>query len=167
MNLPQLAKKAATSKLYRKLLSRGLNTMVPFNKPHGFKVLEISDNHLKTMLPYKKRNLNHLKGLHACALATLAEITSGFLLISKLDPKKFRIILKSLKMNYHWQAKMGAIAEFKISDDFYQKEILNPIEKKGQVLLPCEVKILDMENHHLATGIAEWQIKDWTKTKAK
>lgn len=167
IDLPKLARKAATSSLYRKILSRGLNKIVPFNGPHKFRVEEISANHLQTVLPYRKKNLNHLKGLHACALATLAEITSGFLLISRLNPRRYRIILKKLEMEYYYQAKMEAFARFEISEEWMQNEILNPLQKKGLVLLPCEVKIYDRDKNHLATGIAHWQIKDWKQVRTK
>ncbi len=167
MNLPKLAKKAAESRFYRWLLSQGLNRMVPFNKPHKFKVEDIGDNHLQTVLPYRKRNLNHLKGLHACAMATLAEVTSGFLLISKLDPRKYRLILKKLEMEYHYQAKMEAWARFEISEEWMQDNIIEPLSVEGVVLLPCTIEIYDRENNHLATGIAHWQIKDWKGVKTK
>ncbi len=167
MDLPKLAKKAAHSKFYRKLLSMGLNRMVPFNYPHKFKVEEISENHLQTALPYIKRNLNHLKGIHACAMATLAEVTSGFLLISKLDPRKYRLILKKLEMEYHYQAKMEAWARFEISEEWMEENIIRPLEKEGVVMLPCTIEIYDREKNHLATGIAHWQIKDWKGVKTK
>ncbi|MEQ9412809.1 MAG: hypothetical protein RIF39_03210, partial [Cyclobacteriaceae bacterium] len=31
-----------------------LDRMIPFNKPHGFHVVEIGDYHLKTCIPYRK-----------------------------------------------------------------------------------------------------------------
>ncbi len=167
MNLPKLATKAAHSKFYRWLLTLGLNRLVPFNFPHKFKVEEISDNHLQTVLPYRKRNLNHLKGLHACAMATLAEVTTGFLLISKLDPRKYRLILKKLEMEYHYQAKMEAWARFEISEEWMEENIIKPLSEEGVVLLPCTIEIYDRENNHLATGIAHWQIKDWQRVKTK
>ncbi|MCK5104546.1 MAG: DUF4442 domain-containing protein, partial [Cyclobacteriaceae bacterium] len=75
MDITKIVKKAQGSSIYLKILNIGLNRMVPFNKPHGFKVVEIGDYHLKTMVPYKKSNFNHIKGIHACALATLSEFT--------------------------------------------------------------------------------------------
>ncbi len=167
MDLPKLAKKAAKSGLYRKLLSMGLNRMVPFNYPHKFKIEEISDHHLKTVLPYIKRNLNHLKGLHACAMATLAEVTTGFLLISRLDPKKYRLILKKLELEYHYQAKMEAYARFEITPQWMEEKIITPLNNDGVVLLPCTIEIFDRRDNHLATGVAHWQIKDWKKVKTR
>lgn len=167
MGLPKLARKAEKSGFYRKLLSFTLNRMVPFNYPHKFRIEEISRTHLKMVLPYKKRNLNHLKGLHACALATLAEVTSGFLLISILDPKNYRLILKKLEMEYHYQGKMEAYARFEIDEDWIKDSILPALQEGSAIVIPCKVEIYDRKENYLATGIAHWQIKNWNNVKTK
>jgi len=166
MNLSALAAKAEKSKWARGLLNYFLNSKIPFNKPHRFKVEEISAEKLVVSLPYRKRNLNHLKGLHACAMATLCEITSGFFLISRLDPKRYRLILSKLEMEYHWQAKQTAWASFSMSE----QEILQlkeTLEEIGKTTISCDLKIYDGANKHLATGTAHWQLKDWQQTKVK
>jgi hypothetical protein len=141
--------------------------MVPFNYPHKFRVEEIDKDRIRIKLPYRKRNLNHLKGLHACAMATLAEVSTGFLLISRLNPKKYRLILSKLDMEYHYQGKSAAYASFQIQPDWWETDVIQPIEKEGLINLPCEVKIIDADKNHLATGTAYWQIKSWEKVKTK
>lgn len=160
-------KKAQTSKFYRRVLSIGLNRMVPFNLPHRFRIEEVKEDLLAVRLPYIKRNLNHLKGLHACAMATLAEVTSGFLLISKLDPKKYRLILRKLDMEYHYQGKTSALAAFSFDEDWWSSQVIEPIEKDGIANVICTVEIKDTAGNLLSTGNAHWQIKDWQKVKTK
>ncbi len=167
MDIVKLVKKAETSSFYRGLLSRGLNRIVPFNKPHRFRIDSVGSSHLKVCLPYRKRNLNHLKGLHACALATLAEVSSGFLLVTNLNPEKYRLILQKLEMEYHYQGKMDALAEFSFKKDWLDQKVRKPLEEQEALLIPCEVKIHDTEGNHLATGVAHWQIKNWNKVKTK
>ena len=167
MDPKKLIAKASNSSFYRKLLSYSLNRMVPFNKPHRFSIEEVNSRKIKIKLPYIKRNLNHLKGLHACALATLAEVSSGFLLISNLNPKKYRLILQKLDMEYHYQGKSAGFAEFVIEESWWKEKVLGPIEADGLVLIPCKVEIKDIDENLLATGIAHWQIKDWQKVKTK
>ena len=103
MDMMTFVSRAKSSGFYRWLLNVVFDRMVPFNKPHRFRILEIGDHHVKTYLPYRRRNLNHVNGLHACALATLTELSSGFLLAARLDPKKFRLILKRLEVDYLYQ----------------------------------------------------------------
>ncbi len=163
----KILEKAKKSSFYRGLLNFMLDRMIPFNKPHGFKVIEIGDYHLRTRIPYRKSNFNHIKGLHACALATISEFTTGFLLITKLDSKKYRLIMQKLEMNYHYQGKMDAYAEFRISENWLHDQIYTPLEVKDAIVVICEVRITDANGNHLTTGFVHWQIKDWLKVKTK
>lgn len=159
--------KAKNSSFYLALLNWSLNRMIPFNKPHAFRILEIGDYHLRTIIPYRRKNFNHIRGLHACALATISEFTTGFLLVSKLDAKKYRLIMQRLEMDYHYQGKMDATATFTISEDWLQQQIYDPLKTQDAVVIVCEVKIHDEQGNHLTTGKVYWQIKDWQKVKTR
>lgn len=163
----KILEKAKHSAFYLKVLNWSLNRMIPFNKPHNFKIFEIEDFRLKTIIPYRKRNFNHIKGLHACALATISEFTTGFLLLSNLDMTKYRIIMQRLEMDYHYQGKMDAFAEFVISKQWLTEKIIDPLQTQDAVIVPCEVKIVDSKGNHLTTGKVFWQIKDWSRVKTK
>ncbi len=163
----KILEKAKKSSFYRRLLNFLLDRMIPFNKPHGFHVTEIGDYYLKTGIPYRKSNFNHIRGLHACALATISEFTTGFLLVTKLDAKKYRLIMQKLEMNYYYQGKMDAYAEFSISEEWLNNEVYSPLNNAEAVVVVCEVKIHDKDGNHLTTGLVHWQIKDWGKVKTK
>ena len=163
----KIIEKAKHSQFYLKVLNWSMNRMVPFNKPHGFKIVSIGDDHLKTSIPYRKSNWNHIRGLHACALATISEFTTGFLLVSKLDAKKYRLIMQRLEMDYHYQGKMDATAEFSASPEWFEKNIYFPLRSNDAVVIPCEVRIHDTSGNHLTTGKVFWQIKNWSKVKTK
>lgn len=167
LNPNEILEKAKSSSFYRKILNWSLSRMIPFNKPHGFEVLEIEDFRIKTLMPYKKSNFNHIRGLHACGLATISEFTTGFLLLSSLDMKKYRIIMQRLEMEYHYQGKMDATAEFEISKEWIDEQVVKPLSSQESVVIPCEVKIHDIKGNHLTTGKVFWQIKDWAKVKTK
>ncbi len=163
----KILEKAKHSSFYLMVLNWSMNRMVPFNKPHGFRILEIADYRLKTLIPYRRSNFNHIRGLHACGLATISEFTTGFLLLSSLDMKKYRIIMQRLEMNYHYQGKMDARAEFVISKEWLDEKVINPLKTQEAVVVPCEVKIHDIKGNHLTTGTVYWQFKDWAKVKTK
>ena len=167
MNLQKLLTQAERSTFYKWLLNRGLNYSIPFNSPHGFQVLSISKHELRVKLPYRRSNFNHIRGLHACALATVSEFSTGLLLIKRLDPSKYRLIMQRLEMDYHYQGKMDATATFSISDDWLDMEILKPLEMKESIVVICEVKIHDEAGNHLTTGKVHWQIKDWKRVRTK
>ncbi len=167
MNPAKIVEKAKTSAFYLWLLNWSFTRMIPFNRPHGFKIIEIGDYHVRTMIPYKTRNLNHLKGLHACALATITEITGGFIFVMKLDPTKYRIILKKLEINYLYQGKTDAFGEFRISEEWISKNVIEPLKENESVEVVSEVNIVDAQGKQLTNGRTIWQIKDWTKVKTK
>lgn len=141
--------------------------MIPFNKPHGFKVIHIDKHNLQVLLPYRKSNFNHIKGIHACALATVSEFTTGFLLVSNLNSKKYRLIMQRLEMDYHYQGKMDAVASFELNETWLSENIYIPLESHESVLVICEIKIHDLKGNHLTTGKVFWQIKEWQKVKTK
>ena len=167
LNLQQLLQRAKTSAFYRTILNWLLDRTVPFNRPHKFKIVELSDFRIRTLIPYRKSNFNHIHGLHACSLATVSEFTTGFLLLSNLDMKKYRLIMPRLEMDYHYQGKMDAYAEFSISQDWLHEKIILPLQTHDAVIVPCEIKIIDKNGNHLTTGKIFWQIKDWSKVKTK
>lgn len=163
----KIVEKAKHSSLYRYLLNWSVDRMVPFNKPHGFRVVEIGQESIRTTIPYKRRNLNHIRGLHACALATLSEFTTGFLLLSRLDASRYRLIMQKLEMEYHYQGKMNAFASFSLSENWMTENVYGPLNNQEAVVVKCQVKIHDIEGNHLSTGHIFWQIKDWRKVKTK
>ncbi len=166
-NLNRLLKRARNSPFFMRVLNFGLNQKVPFNKPHGFKVLEAGDDHITVYLPYKKVNLNHIQGMHACALATLSEFTTGLSLLRKLNPKKYRIILKSLRMEYYYQGKTGITATCTLDDAWVERQILTPLKAEDAVTVTMEIDSHDARSNPICTGFIEWQVKDWKKVRTK
>ena len=144
-----------------------LGRLIPFNKPHGIKIKNIEEDRIETIIPFKRKNLNHIKGVHACGMATSAEFASGFLLLKKLGFKKYRLIMESLEMKYLYQAKLDITATFEADDNWINVNVKEAVEKDGVAMIRCEIKLMDSENNHVATGFTNWQIKDWKKVKTK
>lgn len=163
----RILQKARTSPFYLWLLNWSLGRLIPFNKPHRVKIVEINETLIKTGIPYRRSNLNHIRGLHACVLATLSEFTTGFMLISRLDMKSYRLIMKRIEMDYHYQGKMGVTAEFSATDEWINKSIKTPLQTNDAVIVPCEVKVHDTKGNHICTGLVMWQVKEWAKVKTQ
>ncbi len=167
MDQQKLIENAKTKKFGLMKLNFLLSKLIPFNKPHGIKITSISDYKIETIIPYKRKNLNHIKGVHACGMATCAEFASGFLLISKLGFNNYRLIMESIEVKYHYQAKTHIYARFEISENWLQDQIFKPIKEEGVVFIKCEINLFDTANNHVATAHTNWQIKDWQKVKTK
>lgn len=167
MNYTRILERARESRFWRAVLNRMLSYMIPFNRPHGYAIEELGDDYLKARLPYKRSNFNHIKGLHACALATLAEFTTGFMLIRKLDARKYRLIMKKLEMTYHYQGKSDATARFEVSENWLNEKVLKPLQENEAVEVVCEVMLYDAKQNHLATGNVCWHVKPWKAVRTK
>lgn len=140
---------------------------IPFNKPHGIKVHSVEENAVVTIIPNKRKNHNHIGGVHACGLATAAEFCSGLMLLRRVDPKQYRLIMQKLDVEYFYQAKSDAFARFELDDRTLTEKILEPLKTESAVFHTCEILVHDSENNHLCTVHTRWQIKSWEKVKTK
>ena len=137
---------------------------IPFNKPHGIGIKEVSNERVVAKLPYKRKNLNHLKGLHAAALMTVGEYCSGVWLMKRIG-SNYRLIMKSIHVEYHKQGRTDAIATYELSESDYKSKIKTKLDSDGVVFHTCLVKIQDANQELLAEAKVEWQIKDWAKVR--
>jgi len=148
-------------------LNMMLGWAIPFNKPHGIKIHAIKDYELSAIIPYKRKNFNHIKGIHACGLATCSEFASGFLLMTNLNFKKYRLIMEKIEMTYHYQAKSTSFAKIELSDDWFESKIFTPLKSSDKITITNSVNTYDKDNNHICTAIVTWQIKNWNKVKTK
>ncbi|MGV9011780.1 MAG: DUF4442 domain-containing protein [Flavobacteriales bacterium] len=165
MNLPGLLLSARTSGFRRWVLNMGLQRMIPFNRPHGLNVVPLESGGIKVLIPFWRINQNHIRGIHACCLATAAEYCSGLALMAHLDAKSYRIIMKSLHMEYHYQAKSAASAVFSPSAEEVETNIRKVVERGEAVLYVADVPVHDDKGNHLATGRITWQVKPWESVR--
>ena len=163
--LHALVEKAKRSKFYLWLLNIVLLRTVPFNNPHKLRVVSITEDEVSICAAYTKNNLNHIKGIHACLLATLCEYVTGLSLLLHLSPKEYRIILKNISMTYHYQAKSDVFVKFKIDKKALQENILNPLKTNDAIFREFSIDVYDANNNHICTGLINWQIKAWEKVK--
>lgn len=157
--------KAKTSPFYLWILNHLLWRLIPFNHNHKVSIASVSDTQVAILLPYKRSNRNHLKGMHACALATLCEYACGIGLMTRLDPKQYRIILKAIRLEYHAQAKSDVMALFAIDEQALLNEVIQPLHQKGVLDKTYVIHAYDTSNKHICTGEVTWQLKSWDKVK--
>ncbi len=165
--LYSLARKAKTSSFYLWLLNLVLLRAIPFNKPHRLKISAISDTEISVTAFNKRYNQNHIKGIHACLLATLCEYVSGLSLTMHLPANEYRIILKTIQMTYHYQAKLDVSVKFKLDREEIEKAILVPLKTEDAVFREFTVDAYDTASNHICTGLINWQIKAWKNAKLK
>lgn len=163
----RIIEKAKTSSFQRWILNKFMGKFVPFNGPHKFFIKTITDDGFEIGMPYIRKNMNHLKGIHACGLATLCELTAGLTLMRKLGFKNYRLIMQTLEMEYFFQAKMSVMVKFELTEDWINKEVKSVLEKEDSTFVLLKVDTYDEANNHICTGTTKWQIKKWNAVKTK
>lgn len=165
--LPKLIKNARNSDRWLMVLNRMMRLLIPFNGPHGVKILEMGFNRVRTTAPYQRKNYNHVRGVHACAIATIGEFSAGLLLISQLDPTRYRLIMSSLQVDYLYQAKQDIIAETKLDEAELENDILNPLEEKSTTYKTLDTLVTNGNGRKIAKITTRWQIKAWDKVRTR
>ena len=150
-----------------KMLNFGLRRAIPFNRPHGICIHAMDEESVTAIIPYKRRNWNHIKGTHACGLATAGEFAAGLLLMGHLQADQYRLIMRSLKMTYHYQAKKDCLAKAQIKPAVIREQIVEPLKTVEKVYFICTTELHDADGQHVATAETEWQVKRWDKVRTK
>ena len=165
--LPVLTSRAKASPFWLWVLNRALSRSIPFNRPHGFELLEIGENVIKTTASYKRTNHNHVKGIHACAIATVAEFSAGFLLLTKLDPKRFRLIMSRIEVEYLYQAKERIFSESFLDPEVLDETIYKPLQEQEAVTISLKSEVTDVSGNQIAVASTYWQVKRWDQVRTK
>jgi acyl-coenzyme A thioesterase PaaI-like protein len=165
MHLPGLLGKSRTSGFYRWWLNAVLPWVVPFNRPHGFRVVPLPDGGMSVRVPYWRINRNHVNGIHACALATAAEMCSGLSVLEHVDPKQYRLIMRTMHMEYRFQAKRTTTALCRKDQAMLVHEALGALLAGTSVDHTSTVELHDDVGNHIATGTITWQVKPWSSVR--
>lgn len=165
--LPKLIERARHSPRWLLVLNLLLNRVIPFNRPHGFRIAAITGEMVRSAASYRRVNRNHVRGVHACAIATVAEMSAGFLLLSRLDPQRYRLIMGRLEVDYHYQAKEDIVSESFLPDQRLENEIIGPLRDQEAVTIWMQSLVTDRSGNRIAEGRTTWQIKRWDRVRTK
>ncbi|MBE0586176.1 MAG: DUF4442 domain-containing protein [Desulfofustis sp.] len=166
-HLPKLIERARYSSRWLLALNLLLGRVIPFNRPHGFRIAAISEEMVRSSATYRRVNRNHVRGVHACAIATVAEMSAGFLLLSRLDPLRYRLIMARLEVDYHYQAKEDIVSESVLPNQRLEDEIIGPLRDQEAVTICMQSLVTDRSGNRIAEGQTTWQIKRWDRVRTK
>jgi len=131
----------------RWLFNRLLGHMIPYTGSIKAQVQHLEPGHAVVGMTDRRAVRNHLRSVHAIALANLAELSTGLAVLSGM-PEKFDGILIGLQVNYEKKARGALIAEC-------QCEIPNFTERQS---VDIETIIKDANNDVVTTAKATWLI---------
>ncbi|WP_374530111.1 DUF4442 domain-containing protein [Acinetobacter sp.] len=117
------------------LWSKAFGRIVPMVGTANIRYLAVDQHHVVVRIENQRNMQNHIKGVHAAAMALLAETATGFL--TGLHVPDHRILLiKTLHVDYLKVAQGGLTATASLSPE-QQKLIAE--QEKGELLIPVTV----------------------------
>ena len=102
--------RAKGSRLSRRLFSRALGRFAPYTGTIGARVEELEPGHSLVTMRDRKAVRNHLKSVHAVALANLTEVSGSLAIIASMQPNT-RMIPVRLETEYVKKARGLLTAE--------------------------------------------------------
>ena len=139
-------------------VSRLMQEVIPFNRPHRLRVVKLSEQECQVSLPWRRRNLNHLRTMHACALATAAEYASGLCVLSALGIENKRLIMSDLAMTYRRRAESACLATAKLPDSEL-KDLKTELERESRGSFVLRSTVKDAEGEVVADAEITWHVK--------
>ena len=112
-----------------------LGRTVKFVGTAGLRVEELSTERAVVSVANRKKVQNHIGGVHACAMALLAESATGFVVGMNI-PDSAVPVIKTMKIEYVKRASGGLRAEATLTEE--QRRSIST-EPKGDVLVQCRV----------------------------
>ncbi len=131
----------------RFLFSLLLGRLVPYTGSIRPRVEALRPGHATIVLRDRRRVRNHLRSVHAVALANLAELSTGLALTYALPPDA-RSILKGLCVEYHRKARgtLTATCDGPVPESSEEREY------------ELESTIRDAAGEVVATARARWRV---------
>lgn len=139
-------------------MSRLMQEVIPFNRPHRLKVQSLTDDACEVSLPWRRRNLNHVGTMHACALATSAEYASGLCILSAFGVGRVRLIMSELNMTYGRRAESACVACASLPAEVLDG-VRMELDNAGRCAFNLNSVVRDSQGEVVAEAKITWHLK--------
>lgn len=117
------------------VLSKAFGQIVPMVGSAGIRYEHVAQDKVVVSIKNHRAMQNHIKGVHAAAMALLAETATGFVTVLNVPDDRI-VLIKSLHVDYKKVAKGDLKATATLNDEQRQYIANND---KGELLVPIVV----------------------------
>lgn len=142
----------------RQLTTLALRRTVPFLGSAGVSFVAAGPRFATLALRDRRRVHNHIRGVHSCAAALLAEATSGFALALCLPDDRLYLVSR-MEVDYVARMRGGLVATARITEEDATRLMQ---EERGEVTI--DVEIVDEAEASPLTARLTWA---WRPKKRK
>jgi acyl-coenzyme A thioesterase PaaI-like protein len=132
----------------RWLFSKAVGRTAPYSGTIGARVESLDPGRCVLTLRDRKRVRNHLRSVHAIALANLGELASGLAAVAAM-PEGVRGIPVRITIDYHHKAR-GTLTAIGVAD-------FSAVEGPSRVEVRAEIQ--DEKREKVATVRVEWAVE--------
>ncbi len=129
------------------MFSRVLGFTIPYTGSTGAYVEHLEPGHARVRLKDRRRVRNHLRSVHAIALANVAELSTGLAVLSGMPPG-YNGILIGLNVEYSKKARGELLAECQCTVPSFEE----------RTEIPVQTTIKDASGDVVTTATARWLI---------
>ncbi len=115
--------------------TQAMSQFVPFLATTGIQFDVLSRECVTVSIQNETKVQNHIKGIHACVMATLAETATGFVMSLNIPDNKLPL-LKSMQVDYNRVAKGNMQATAHLTNE---QVALMCDEERGHFVIECHV----------------------------
>ena len=139
-------------------MSRLMQEVIPFNRPHRLTVLFLREDRCEVALPFRRRNLNHVGTMHACALATAAEYASGLCVLSAFGVGRVRLVMANMQIAYSRRGDSSCIAAAELHAEVLE-HVRTQLEDQGRCAFELHSVVRDSADEVVAEAKITWHLK--------
>ena len=143
--------------LRSKAFTWGFNSLIPYSGTTGLVVEQLDATRAVVHCRNRRRVQNHIKGVHATAMATLAESATGMLFGQYVPDNTHLPLLKSMNIQYKRMAKGNLTATATLTDE--QIRLISTTDRGSTVV---DVVVKDESGNEPIECALEWA---WTVRK--
>ena len=140
------------------LMSRLMQEVIPFNRPHRLSVLSLNDLRCEVALPFRRRNLNHVGTMHACALATAAEYASGLCVLSAFGVGHVRLVMANMQISYLRRGDSRCVASAELPSKTLE-HVQGQLKDHGRCAFDLRSVVRDAADEVVAEAQITWHLK--------